>query len=187
MDANARDPGAELERFRAYLHLLTRLGLDPRLRGKVDLSGVVQETLLEAFQAWEQFERLAEADKPPWLRRLLANNLKDAIDKLRTQKRDVQRECSLDPALEASSTRLQGWLTSDDASPSANAICHENQLRVAWALGQLSEDRRTAVELHSLQRLTLDETARLMGRTKGAVAQLVSRGIQDLHRLLDHE
>jgi hypothetical protein len=52
--AELGDPGPSLERFRAYLSLLARLQLDPRLRGKVDLSGVVQQTLLEAHRARER-------------------------------------------------------------------------------------------------------------------------------------
>jgi RNA polymerase sigma-70 factor (ECF subfamily) len=186
MASDARDQGEDLERFRAYLHLLARLRLDPRLRGKVDLSGVVQETLLAAFRA-ETFAGLGDARKPAWLRKALAHKLQDAIATLRAGKRDVDRECSLEAALDASSARLGAWLTSDDASPSAIASIHENQLRLARALEQLSEDRRTALELCRLRGLTLQETADLMGRSKGAVAMLVSRGLDDLKALLDHE
>ena len=40
MDLTASDPEQELGKFREYLSLLARLQMDPRLQGKLDLSGV---------------------------------------------------------------------------------------------------------------------------------------------------
>jgi hypothetical protein len=42
---------AGLEKFRAYLTLLARVRIDPRLQGKLDLSGVVQQTFRQTWAA----------------------------------------------------------------------------------------------------------------------------------------
>jgi RNA polymerase sigma-70 factor (ECF subfamily) len=187
MPPDASDPRAELERFRAFLRLVARLSLDPRLRGKVDLSGVVQDTFLEAVRKWDEFSKLAEGAQATWLKTALVHNLMDTIAKLRTDKRDVAREHSLEAALDASSARLRSLLPSSERSPSENASFQENQMRLAQALEQLTEERRTAVELRTMHGLSLKETAKLMGKTKAAVAKLVERGIADLHDLMKHE
>jgi len=179
-----RDAGEDLERFREYLSLLARLQLDPRLRGKVDLSGVVQQTLLEGHRARDQFERLSEEGKTAWLRRALRNNLIDEVRKLSAGSRQTGLERSLEAALEESSARLEAWLASDLSSPSGHAERNEQLLQLAAAIARLPDDQRTAVELHHLKELPLAEVARHMDRTKGAVAQLVFRGLKKLRELL---
>jgi RNA polymerase sigma-70 factor (ECF subfamily) len=106
------DDGPALERYRDYLQLLARLQVDARLQAKVDLSGVVQQTLLEAHQAWEKLRSWDEAQRTAWLRKALANNLTDELRKLGTARRDVARVRSLDAALEESSARLEALLRS---------------------------------------------------------------------------
>src|SRR5436309_3372247 len=93
------DPGEDLERFREYLALLARLQLDPRLRAKVDLSGVVQQSLLEGHRAGAQFERLDDGEKTAWLRRALRHNLIDEVRKLTAGTRKANLEQPLDAVL----------------------------------------------------------------------------------------
>jgi RNA polymerase sigma-70 factor (ECF subfamily) len=176
--------GPTLERFREYLSLLARLQLDPRLQGKVDLSGVVQQTLLEAHQAMHLLERMNAEQQAAWLRKALANNLTDEVRKLGTAMRDVGRERSLEAALEQSSSRLETWLAAEQSSPERQAVRNEQLLRLAEALAQLPDDQRRAVELHHLRGYPVAEVARELGRSDGAAGALLVRGLKRLRQLL---
>ncbi len=50
MSDPSQDLAYKLEAYRSYLGLLARLNLDAAQGGKVDLSGVVQQTLYEASE-----------------------------------------------------------------------------------------------------------------------------------------
>ena len=180
MTASTEELARRLEDFRAYLRLLARLQLDPRLGGKVDLSGIVQQTLLEAHQLLSQGQPVEPDELPPLLRRLLANNLADEARKARTLKRDTGREQSLDDALERSSARLEAFLAAEQSSPSVRAERNEELQRLAEALEKLPESQRQAVELHYLQGLSLADVAAHLGRTKAAIGGLLRRGLDAL-------
>jgi RNA polymerase sigma-70 factor (ECF subfamily) len=178
----AEGPDDRLERFRAYLHLLARLQLDPRLRGKIDLSGVVQQTLWEAHQALAP--ALPDGQLARMLRRLLANNLADEVRKGYADKRGGGREQSLEAALERSSARLGAFLAAGHSSPSERAERNEDLLRLADALAHLPDAQRQAVELHYLHGWSLAEVAEHLGRGKSAVAGLLHRGLDRLRHQL---
>ena len=177
----------DLERFRAYLVLLARLEIAPRLRDKVDLSGVVQQTLLEAHQGLINYPGgpKTEAEITAWLRSILSHNLADVLRKLTTRKRDVRREWSLEQALDQSTSRLEQWLTVDQSSPSQRVMRQEEILRMAATLATLPEGQRRAIELHHLQGWPLAEIAAELSTTKAAVAGLLHRGLKNLRMQLD--
>jgi RNA polymerase sigma-70 factor, ECF subfamily len=180
------DPSAQaLESYREYLGLLARLQLAPRLAAKIDVSGVVQMTLLEAHQALAQRRGQTDAQKAAWLRRILVNNLADEIRKFGAAKRDVARERSLEADLADSSSRLEAWLAADQSSPSEHVTREEELLRLAQAMAALPEAQRRAVELHHLQGWSLDQIAGELGASKPAVAGLLHRGLKKLRERLD--
>ena len=180
----APDPDRLLKQYRAYLRLVMRHALDRRLQAKVDLSGVVQKTLLEANQQLSDLSGWTDGEQTAWLRQAFQNNLRDEVQKFKTRKRDVDRECSLDAALEQSSTRLAACLMAEQSSPSQRAIRQEQLLQIAEALEQLSADQREAVELHYVRGWNTDEVARHLGRSKEAVAMLLVRGVAALRELV---
>jgi RNA polymerase sigma-70 factor, ECF subfamily len=181
--ADARD-GPPWERYRSYLELLVRLQLDRRWQGKLDPSGVVQQTLLEAYQAREQLQELPTERLTAWLRRALGNNLADELRRLRADKRGDARARSLEEALEGSSARLEAWLVAEQSSPSQRAQRGEDLVRLAGALEELPAEQRVAVERHHLQGAPLAAIAEELSCSKAAVAGLLYRALKHLRRRL---
>jgi RNA polymerase sigma-70 factor (ECF subfamily) len=177
--------GPALERFRNYLRLLARLHLDPRLQGKLDPSDAVQQTLLQAYQARDQFRGGTEAELAAWLRQILARHLANLVRDFGRDRRAVGREQPLEAALAASSARLEAWAAAEQSSPSQRAERQEQAVRVAEALARLPEAQREALVLQHWQGWSLEEIGRHLGRSPAAVAGLIKRGIKQLRRLLD--
>jgi RNA polymerase sigma-70 factor (ECF subfamily) len=173
-----------LEQFRAYLGCLAHMRIDPRLRSKFGVSDVIQQTLIEAYQALAQVRRMDGEGQKRWLRIALAHNLLEEVAKFRTQARDVGRERPLQKAEEESSCRLQDWLACEESTPSQKAERQEHELRVAEALALLPEPQREAVVLQHWHGWTLAQVAEHLGRTPGAVAGLIHRGLEKLGQSL---
>jgi|SRR5579872_442962 len=180
MPDQASASGVAFEPYRRYLAFLARMYVGPHLNGKVDLSGIVQQTLLEAYQDQSQWNSLPSEQKMAFLRRVLAHNAQDEIRKLTADKRDVHREKSLEQAFENSSHRLMNWIALDASSPSMKMNKAEQALQLAAALDRLPDAQREALVLQHWEGRSLAEIASHMKRTPAAVAGLLKRGLRQL-------
>lgn len=172
------DAPAAWERYRAALHTLARLKVDPRLHAPLDLSGVVQQTLLEAFQVRDRWQAEGPGRQLAFLRQVLGHNLTDALRHRAAGKRDHARE--------RSSVRVRDWLAADQTSPSDAAARDERDLRLADALNDLPDAQREALILQHWHGWSLAEIGTHLGRTPAAVAGLIKRGIAALRGRLQH-
>jgi RNA polymerase sigma-70 factor, ECF subfamily len=167
-----------LEQYRSYLLLLARLQLEGPWRHQVDASDVVQQTLLEAHQQPSMPE--GSSDRAAWLRRALANNIRDALRFLRRKKRDIRRQQSLDAEGEQGGPAIVEKLAASLATPSQLAVREEELLKLSEILLGLPSAEREAIVLHHLQGRPLREVAERLGRSTGAVAGLLHRGLRRL-------
>jgi RNA polymerase sigma-70 factor (ECF subfamily) len=178
------DPPEALERFRDYLRLLARLRFPQALRGKLDPSDVVQQTLLQAHRSLEQFRGKTVAEQSAWLRRILANTLANAARDYGRARRDAALERSLEAELGESSARLEGWLAADGSTPPEAAERNEMLLRLTEHLARLPEAQREVLLLRHCEGWSLAEIAEHLGRTRASVASLLRRGLKELREFL---
>lgn len=174
----------EVEQYRAYLLLLARRQVPPADRARLDPSGIVQQTLLEAHQAVELMSGLDSGQRLAWLRTALARNLADEYRRVLAGKRDIRREERLAAGVEESASDLAKWFAADHSSPSQRADRNEEILRLATALAGLPDAQREAVERHYFLGEPVVEVAAALGKTRTAVAGLLKRGLRTLRETL---
>ena len=182
-------PVPTLEHYRPYLMVLARTHVsDPARRDCLDLSGVVQQTFLEAHQKLADFRAGAPGEEwaamAGWLRRILANNLADAMRGQGRAKRDAGREQSLDQELEHSSVRMGCFLAAHQSSPSQGARREDRAVLLAAALAELPEAQREVVLLRHWDGWPLAKVASHVGRTPASVVGLLQRGLRTLRQKL---
>jgi RNA polymerase sigma-70 factor (ECF subfamily) len=178
----------ELDRLfaacRNYLCVLAQNHVEGRLRTKADASDLVQQTMLEAYRDFGQFRGGTEQEWLAWLRRILAHNAAHFIRHYRgTGKRQLGREVALDTGSEGGT--LAALVPTDRGeSPSEMLLRKERELLLADALVQLPPDYREVICLRNLQRLSFEEVAQRMGRSRPAVQMLWMRALQKLQDTL---
>jgi RNA polymerase sigma-70 factor (ECF subfamily) len=177
--------GQLLELYRGYLTLLARLEIDRRLQGKADPSDLVQETFLEAYRDFTQFQGADEKALLNWLRQVLRSNLLNLVRRyLGTRGRNVRLERALASELDESSRALEGDLIARQTSPSQQAARREQAVLLADALGQLPEAYREVIILRHLEGLTFPAVACRMGRTQESIKKVWARALARLRRTL---
>jgi RNA polymerase sigma-70 factor (ECF subfamily) len=179
------DDPHNLDNFRDYLRYLARRQIPQMLRSKMDESSLVQDVYLRVHNAPASFAGLSGHGQIAYLREVLASVLADKYRRFGRLKRNTVREQSLDDGIQDSSEQLGASLAANEPSPIEQADRNECILRLVNALSKLPDNQRAAVEHHFLAGFTLTQTACELGKSTGAIAGLIRRGIKTLREELD--
>ncbi len=170
---------------RNFLGIVARAQVESWLRAKVDASDLVQQTMLEAYRDFHKFRGTTEAEWLAWLRQILSHNAANFVRHYRgTAKRQAHREVSLGQASDETGAFPQFDPADTAESPSQQLLRKEREWLIAEALAKLMPDHREVVLLRNLQRLSFDEVAQRMNRTRPATQMLWTRAIQKLQQVL---
>lgn len=178
---NVEAVGRLLEHFRAYLTLLARIQIGRRLQGKVDPTDLVQDTFLEAYRNFGQFQGGTPETLLAWLRQILAGQLAHLIRRyFNTQAHDIKLEQTIEQELSHSSCMLDRGLADKQPSPSDVVSRREQVVLLADALERLTKDYREVIILRQLEGLSFADVARRLGRSVDSVQKLWVRALERL-------
>ena len=172
-------------RHRDRLRSMVDLRLDPRLRGRIDPSDVLQEAFVESLLRLKDF-----LSAPPmafflWLRCITGNAIITVHRRHFRGKRDARREVSLDQALpEASSARLAACLMHKGPSPGKAASRAELRSQLERALEGMDFLDREVIALRHFEGLSNGEVAATLGLEVSAASKRYYRALAKLKKIL---
>jgi RNA polymerase sigma-70 factor (ECF subfamily) len=177
--ARAGSPGALGEVFEAcrnYLLMIANRELDADLQAKGGASDLVQETFLEAQQAFDRFRGATEAELLDWLGVILRHNVANFRRRYDADRRAVAREVPLDGA--AAGQAAAG------PSPSSLAAAGEQVTALDRALGRLPAHYLQVIHWRHRDHLSFEEIGRRLDRSADAARMLWGRAVAQLQKEL---
>jgi RNA polymerase sigma-70 factor (ECF subfamily) len=169
-------------RHRPELRKFIALRLDPRIRGRVDPSDLVQETQMEAYRRLEYYLKQQPMPFHVWLRKTAYERLMMARRQhLQAGKRTMEREV---PLPERSSQILAQRLLSSAPTPSQQLQRRELVRQVRQALAQLAPADREILLMRNFEEISYQEIALILGIEPAAARQRHGRALLRLHKLL---
>lgn len=173
--------GELLSQYRAYLMLLGAQQFQQRLRPRISPSDIVQDVMLRAHCHFGQFRGQTERELIAWLREILLNSLSRFVEQhVRTAKRDIRREVSLDRFTDAAGPLPEPPPAAQQQAPSACVSLGEQSALLAGLLEQLPEHYREVLVLRNIQGLAFEDVAARLQRSPGATRMLWLRAIEKL-------
>ena len=160
---------------------LVRLRMGKELRSKLESMDLVQDVLVSALKDLGNFTYKNEGDFVRWLSRIAENRLRDNLDKLHADKRDIRKEVRLNthrPTIEDSFAAALEPI--DATTPSAIISQREEFDKLAKAIDVLKPEYREVIVLTKVEGLSYREIGDKLGRSADAARMLFSRAMAAL-------
>lgn len=164
--------------LRPWLKIVAERELPAALRGRVEASDIVQQTLLDAWRGLQGFRGTTQAERLAWLRMILRRVvLQQRRSRFGTQKRAGER---LQSELDLTDSRIGLLAGGDKPTPDEQAAANETSLLLAQALESLPADDRQLIRWRHFDELSHDEIAARLGCSPAAVRMRWVRALRNL-------
>jgi RNA polymerase sigma-70 factor, ECF subfamily len=177
-----------LSRHRESLKRMIEMRLDKKVAGRVDVSDVIQDVLMEANRRLQIYLRDPTMPFHLWIRQIAKDRIIDAHRRHRVSaKRSVDREQRLDVQLplDASTIELAGQLMDPELTPAARATQRELAIQVQTCIDSLEENDRDILLMRHFEQLSNQEVAVALGLTEPAASMRYLRALKRLRAVIE--
>ena len=165
-----------------------KLRIEGKWLFKFDIDDVMQVTFLEAFQHIARFDPAAAGSFTGWLLQIARNNLRDLIKEAGRAKRPPPGKQVHGAGGPASYVAFVDALSAaSGTTPSRHFAAKDIQNHLERALAKLPEVYRQVVTLFDLGGQSVEQVAKAVGRSSGAVYMLRARAHDRLRGILGAE
>ena len=160
---------------------IVRLRMGGELRSKLESMDLAQDVFIYALRDLGNFTYKNEGDFLRWLSKIAENRLRDNLDRLHANKRNIRKEVRFDIHRPTTENSFVGSAEPIDlTTPSAIMSKREDLTRLTKAIDTLKPEYRKVILLTKIEGLSYKEIADRMGKSGDAVRMLVSRAIAAL-------
>jgi RNA polymerase sigma-70 factor (ECF subfamily) len=166
---------------------IIRLRMGAELRSKLESMDVVQDVLLSALKDLGNFTYKTEGDFLRWLSKIAENRLRNQLQRLHANKRDIRKEVRLNgyrPTVEDSIVAALDAV--DNTTPSAIMSKREELDKLTKAIDALKPEYRKMIVLTKIDGLSYKEIGDRLGKSSEAVRKLVSRALEELINIFEN-
>jgi len=163
---------------------IIRMRMGPELRTKLESMDLVQDAFIAALRGLENFTYQNEGDFLRWVAKIAENRIRDNLDKLHADKRDIRKETPLmrnrDATRESLAQSFFGPI--DSTTPSVIMSKRENLDKLEKAMDGLKPEYREVIVLTKIEGLSYKEAGERLGKNPDAVRTLLSRAMAALSK-----
>jgi RNA polymerase sigma-70 factor (ECF subfamily) len=162
-----------------------RQNLGADLAAKLEGQDLMQEVLAAAYREINRFS-LSDADSfRAWLKRIAANRVIDAARKYQRIKRGGQaKQLDIHRFTAESLDSVWDWVFAESNPPDRPVRRDEAREAIQVCLARLPSDQREAIVSFYFEQQDTQEIAKCMGRSPGAVRELLRRARANLEKEL---
>jgi RNA polymerase sigma-70 factor (ECF subfamily) len=160
---------------------IVRLRMGKEMRSKLESMDLVQDAFIAALRSLDDFTYTNEGDFLRWISRIAENRLRDHVDKLHAEKRDIRREIPLTSNRDIEQESFAPVLGPVDSTTPSVVISKREELnRLEKAMDKLKPEYRQVITLTKIEGLSYKEVADRLKKSPDAVRMLLCRAMAAL-------